>query len=35
MYQFSRSLYRELAQDVVSGRGEDICVTRMRFLRGV
>ena len=27
MYQFSRSLYRELAQDVVSGRGEDIAVT--------
>ena len=33
MYQFSRSLYRELAQDVVSGRGEDICATRMQFLR--
>ncbi|MEA2330488.1 MAG: hypothetical protein QOH58_626 [Thermoleophilaceae bacterium] len=33
MYQFSRSLYRELAQDVVSGKGEDIAVTRMRFLR--
>ena len=33
MYQFSRSLYRELAQDVVSGRGEDITATRMRFLR--
>jgi hypothetical protein len=33
MYQFSRSLYRELAQDVVSGRGEDIAATRMEFLR--
>ena len=33
MYQFSRSLYRELAQDVVSGRGEDIAATRMQFLR--
>jgi hypothetical protein len=33
MYQFSRSLYRELAQDVTSGRGEDIAATRMEFLR--
>ena len=33
MYQFSRSLYRELAQDVVSGRGEDVCSTRLQFLR--
>jgi hypothetical protein len=33
MYQFSRSLYRELAQDVVSGRGADISATRMQFLR--
>jgi hypothetical protein len=33
MYQFSRSLYRELAQDVVTGRGEDIALTRERFLR--
>jgi hypothetical protein len=33
MYQFSRSLYRELAQDVVPGRGEDIGATRQRFLR--
>jgi hypothetical protein len=33
MYQFSRSLYRELARDVVPGRGEDIGVTRQRFLR--
>jgi hypothetical protein len=33
MYQFSRSLYRELAQDVLSGRGEDVAMTRQRFLR--
>jgi hypothetical protein len=33
MYQFSRSLYRELAVDVVPGRGEDVLVTRQRFLR--
>jgi hypothetical protein len=33
MYQFSRSLYRELAQDVVAGRGEDVSATRMQFLR--
>src|SRR3954451_24015711 len=33
MYQFSRSLYRELAQDVVSGRGDDVQAKRMRFLR--
>ena len=33
MYQFSRSLYRELAQDVVSGRGEDTTASRMEFLR--
>jgi hypothetical protein len=33
MYQFSRSLYRELAQDVISGRGEDVAATRMEFLR--
>ena len=33
MYQFSRSLYREMALDVVPGRGEDITVTRQRFLR--
>jgi hypothetical protein len=33
MYQFSRSLYRELAQDVVPGRAEDVAVTRQRFLR--
>jgi hypothetical protein len=33
MYQFSRSLYRELAHDVVPGRGEDVALTRHRFLR--
>jgi hypothetical protein len=33
MYQFSRSLYREMAPCVVPGRGEDIAVTRLRFLR--
>ena len=33
MYQFSRSLYRELAPDVVPDRGESVTVTRRRFLR--
>jgi hypothetical protein len=33
MYQFSRSMYRELAPEVMPKRGEDICVTRQRFLR--
>jgi hypothetical protein len=33
MYQFSRSLYRELAQDVVAGRIDDVTATRMEFLR--
>jgi hypothetical protein len=33
MYQFSRSLYRELAQDVVGGRSDDVTATRMEFLR--
>jgi hypothetical protein len=33
MYQFSRSMYRELAHDVMPKRGEDICITRQRFLR--
>ena len=33
MYQFSRSIYRELAPEVVPCRGEDVCETRMRFLR--
>jgi hypothetical protein len=32
MYQFSRSLYRELAHDVLPGRGEDVALTRQRFL---
>jgi hypothetical protein len=33
MYQFSRSMYRELATDVVPCRGEDVAITRLRFLR--
>ena len=33
MYQFSRSLYRELAPDVVGHRGEDVTERRERFLR--
>ena len=33
MYQFSRSLYRELARDVVACTGEDVATTRLRFLR--
>jgi hypothetical protein len=33
MYQFSRSLYRELANDVVSTRGEDVVVARQWFLK--
>jgi hypothetical protein len=33
MYQFSRSLYRELAQDVVPRTGDDVAATRLRFLR--
>jgi hypothetical protein len=33
MYQFSRSLYRELGQSVVPNCGEDACMTRQRFLR--
>ena len=33
MYQFSRSLYRQLAADVVPGRGEDVGLTRQHFLR--
>jgi hypothetical protein len=33
MYQFSRSLYRELGQSVMTTKGEDLCVTRQRFLR--
>ena len=33
MYQFSRSIYRELALEVVAEKGEDVCITRQRFLR--
>jgi hypothetical protein len=33
MYQFSRSMYRELASDVVPCRGEPVAITRQRFLR--
>ena len=33
MYQFSRSIFRELAPGVVPARGEDVMATRMRFLR--
>jgi hypothetical protein len=33
MYQFSRSMYRELGGDVVPERGEELQVTRQRFLR--
>jgi hypothetical protein len=32
MYQFSRSLYRQLAQEVMPSRGEDVAITRQRFL---
>jgi hypothetical protein len=33
MYQFSRSMYRELAPEVTAERGEDVCIRRQRFLR--
>jgi hypothetical protein len=33
MYQFSRSIYRELASEVQPFRGEDVCISRQRFLR--
>jgi hypothetical protein len=33
MYQFSRSIYRDLAGDVVPCTGEDVAVTRQRLLR--
>ena len=33
MYQFSRSLYRELGPDVIPCTGEDVCISRQRFLR--
>jgi hypothetical protein len=32
MYQFSRSMYRELAADVIPCRGEDVAITRLSFL---
>jgi hypothetical protein len=32
MYQFSRSIYRELAADVVADLGEDAASARQRFL---
>jgi hypothetical protein len=33
MYQFSRSIYRELGPQVVPSRGEDLLLSRERFLR--
>ena len=33
MYEYSRSLYRELAADVIPGRGEHVADTRQRFLQ--
>jgi hypothetical protein len=33
MYQFSRSMYRELGSDLVPCRGESAALTRLRFLR--
>ena len=33
MYQFSRAIYRELAEEVIPKRGEDIAITRERLLR--
>ena len=33
MYQFSRSLYRELGSTVAASKGEDVCIARQRFLR--
>jgi hypothetical protein len=33
MYQFSRSIFRELAPGVAPGRGEDATEARMRFLK--
>jgi hypothetical protein len=33
MYQFSRSIYRELGPQVVPSRGEDLGSSRERFLR--
>jgi hypothetical protein len=33
MYQFSRSIFRELAPGVATGRGEDVTEARLRFLK--
>ena len=33
MYQFSRSIYRELGADVISDRHHDLAIARQRFLR--
>ena len=33
MYQFSRSMYRELAPEVVAEKGEALAIARQRFLR--
>jgi hypothetical protein len=33
MYQFSRSIYRDLAPAVIAHKGEDVVETRQRFLR--
>src|SRR5215207_4854438 len=33
MYQFSRSIYRELVDDVLTDRNGDVCRERQRFLR--
>jgi hypothetical protein len=33
MYQFSRSLYRELSPEIVGEHGADPCLARQRFLR--
>jgi hypothetical protein len=33
MYQFSRSLYRELGPNVSPCKGEDLSISRQRFLR--
>jgi hypothetical protein len=33
MYQFSRSIYRELSPEVLAAKGEDLCLSRLRFLR--
>jgi hypothetical protein len=33
MYQFSRSMYRELAPEIVADHGADPCLVRQQFLR--